>query len=137
TEELFDLHFGLIQRINNCLSLCCFSAAYNLRYFMRLLICIALLVFWIFPVRAFGASSSIIADHCDFGERYQFEKFDCALHLRNVGENRIKVSNIVAANAADGISLTEATIEAGKSVELTMRVSTGSDSGMISRMVSF
>lgn len=104
---------------------------------MRSLLLVSLFSFLFLPPVSLGAPSSIIVDHCDFGERYQFEQFDCTLRLKNAGENRIRVSKILTANAADDVSPSETMIEPGSSVELKMRVSANAESGAISRMISF
>lgn len=83
------------------------------------------------------AQSSVTVEHCDFGERYQFEVFDCSLNLKNAGDKRVRISKISAADLEDGVSPVQVVVGAGQTVKLKMRVSLRSASGTISRMVNF
>lgn len=98
---------------------------------------IALSALAVNPASALPLPSTVVVEHCDFGERYQFERFDCSLTLKNSGEKSLRISRVTAANASDDVMPTEALLEPGKSIELKMRVAPEAASGTISRMVSF
>ncbi len=77
-------------------------------------------------------SALAVEQNCDFGERYAYSEFDCAIVLRNTG----KVPLVVSASAldpAESVEPSKVTLAPGKASELKAKVRPGSASGLVSR----
>ncbi len=79
----------------------------------------------------------LVVEHCDFGEKNQFETVECRFQLRNVGKHPIKISNIRSSSAEDSVSPTKLVVPANSTGEVEFTTRTVDRIGQFVRFVSF
>ncbi len=89
------------------------------------------------PPPSSGSAPAIVARHCDFGERYQFETASCRFQFLNSGDAAVRVSNLATTVDGDEVTPRELVIAPRATAEVDFRTNVGDRLGTLVRMVTF
>lgn len=84
-----------------------------------------------------GAGASLSVEHCNLGEKYQFESAQCQFKFRNDGDQMIVVEKIKPTRPGDSASVAEIQVPAHQERQITFSAQIGNQLGPLLRFVNF